>query len=419
MQKVKFAPSLLLNTLWMIGGFAFRFIIQAIYFLIIARTLMPEGYGIFAGASALTTVLSPFATWGSGNILIKHVSRKPESFSVYWGAALITSGLSGAVLVCLSFLLGMAILGSQQAFSVLLPIAIGDLLGVRMAELSGQAFQSRHRFSHTSFMWFALSIFRLGGVVLLFVLPMEKTIEVWAQIYMLSGLAAGILGVLWVNYSLGQGIISLQPMKGEWREGFYFSIGLSAQGAYNDLDKTLLLRLTTDSIAGTYAVAYRILDVAFTPIKALLAASYPRFFQEGGKSLTNAYKFSIKLLPWVLAWGILGGLGLTFVSNFLQLILGEKYFLIEKILPWLAPLLLFRAFHYIASDTLTGSGYQGIRSSIQAGIAILNLILNLFWIPLYGWLGAAWSSLISDGLLAVIVWYVVWVLRIRNATQNN
>jgi O-antigen/teichoic acid export membrane protein len=35
-------------------------------------------------------------------------------------------------------------------------------------------------------------------------------------------------------------------------------------------------------------------------------------------------------------------------------------------------------------------------------VAALNFVLNLWLIPAYGWIGAAWSSLASDGLLAVL-----------------
>jgi len=40
------------------------------------------------------------------------------------------------------------------------------------------------------------------------------------------------------------------------------------------------------------------------------------------------------------------------------------------------------------------------------GIAVFNVFLNLWIIPAYGWRGAAWSSLASDGLLAAILWLI-------------
>jgi len=46
---------------------------------------------------------------------------------------------------------------------------------------------------------------------------------------------------------------------------------------------------------------------------------------------------------------------------------------------------------------------------------LFNVVINFWWIPAYSWLGAAWSSLLSDGLLAVCLWALVW--RIARSSQ--
>ncbi len=53
---------------------------------------------------------------------------------------------------------------------------------------------------------------------------------------------------------------------------------------------------------------------------------------------------------------------------------------------------------------LTGAGYQGLRTLAQVGVAAFNILINLWIIPAYGWRGAAWSSIASDGLLALSFW---------------
>jgi hypothetical protein len=37
----------------------------------------------------------------------------------------------------------------------------------------------------------------------------------------------------------------------------------------------------------------------------------------------------------------------------------------------------------------------------------MNFALNLYLIPMYSWRGAAWSSLLTDGLLAAANWAVL------------
>jgi O-antigen/teichoic acid export membrane protein len=68
---------------------------------------------------------------------------------------------------------------------------------------------------------------------------------------------------------------------------------------------------------------------------------------------------------------------------------------------------VFRSFHMSAGDALTGAGHQKLRLCTQACAACLNFGTNLYLIPVYGWLGATWSSLATDGALAILNWMLL------------
>jgi len=91
-------------------------------------------------------------------------------------------------------------------------------------------------------------------------------------------------------------------------------------------------------------------------------------------------------------------------------LLGAEYARTTTALRWLSPLPLLKTLHYFVADSLTGAGLQGLRTSLQVGVAVFNILLNLWLIPAYSWRGAAWSSLASDGMLAASLWMAVLVL---------
>ena len=73
-------------------------VFQAVYFVLVARAL---GVGS-SGRSRLPGArwdLVPFATWGSGNMLVMEVARDPRTFSVSFGNTLVALGISGVVLL--------------------------------------------------------------------------------------------------------------------------------------------------------------------------------------------------------------------------------------------------------------------------------------------------------------------------------
>lgn len=92
-------------------------------------------------------------------------------------------------------------------------------------------------------------------------------------------------------------------------------------------------------------------------------------------------------------------------------ILGRQYADVTEALRWLAILPVLKTLHFFTADALTGAGHQGTRSLIQFGVAAFNVLINLWLIPSYGWRGAAWSSIASDGLLALSLLLVVTYLR--------
>jgi O-antigen/teichoic acid export membrane protein len=75
MKNRLFASELARNSWWMFLGQGLRLIIQMLYFVEIARSLGVRNYGAFVGVIALVGIVFPFGSLGSGNLLVKNVSR--------------------------------------------------------------------------------------------------------------------------------------------------------------------------------------------------------------------------------------------------------------------------------------------------------------------------------------------------------
>ena len=80
------------------------------------------------------------------------------------------------------------------------------------------------------------------------------------------------------------------------KEGVFYSLSMSAQTVYNDIDKTMLSRLSTLNATGIYGAAYRIVDVSCAPLKAMTSAAYPSFFREGQKGIAAAHALAKRIL---------------------------------------------------------------------------------------------------------------------------
>jgi O-antigen/teichoic acid export membrane protein len=387
------------NAAWMSLGQGFRLGLQALYFIVMARSLGVANYGVFIGVVALVGIVYPFATLGSGNLLVKNVARDANLFALYGGRALVTTAVASGTLFSVVLWLSHLVLPGSIPFRLVLLVAASDLFGLSIIQLCGQAFQAFERLNWTATINVMSSISRLAGALILVAVHRHPSALQWGYLYFTSTWMVAVAALLLVFVRLGPP--SFRPWKSfaELREGIFFSAGASAQTIYNDIDKTMLARLGTLEAAGIYGAAYRLIDVTFVPIQSLLAAAYPNFFRTGAAGISAALGYARRLLWGALAYAVAACLAIWLCAGVVPLILGREYLFTAEALRWLALLPVLKVLHYFLSDALTGAGYQGVRTGIQAGVALFNVLINLWIIPAYSWRGAAWSSIASDVLL--------------------
>jgi O-antigen/teichoic acid export membrane protein len=395
------ASLLVHNTVAMLVGSGTRLLIQGIYFVLIARALGAEQYGAFVGVVALVAILSPFASFGTGPILIRNVARDRKTFRYSWGNALWMISISGSALLGGVLLLAKFIMAGKVPLTLVFLVGLSDMLLAAIVALASQAFQAVEQLRRTAQVQIVLTGARAAAAVILILAVRHPTALSWGFFYCLSSAVGALYAIVLVCSRLGYPALSLRHLRDDLREGFYFAIGLSSATIYNDIDKAMLVRLATLGATGIYAAAYRLIDLSFQPVAALVYSAYPRFFKRGRQGLSGTTAFAKQLLPFATVYAVFAGAVLVLFAPVVPLVLGRDFGQSEGALRWLSPLVLFRAVHYFLADSLTGAGLQGLRSAIQVLVAGLNLGLDLWLIPNYSWRGAAWASLASEGTLVV------------------
>jgi O-antigen/teichoic acid export membrane protein len=410
--------TLLRNTAWMFLGQGMRQLLRAVYFLIVPRALGVDDYGLFVGVTSLAAILAPFASLGIGALLVKNVSRNKSVFAEYWGNSLAVSAASGAALISLMMGVARIFLPGKVPWTLVFVVALSDLLFAKVLDVGTQAFQAFDQLDKTAKLNVLASLSRVIGAVAFVVFFRRSGAMVWAWIYLLASVVTTAITMWWVNRSLGRPVLALWRIKPELLEGCYFSISLSSQTIYNDIDKVMMVQLSTLDGAGIYAAAYRLIDVAFLPVRSLLWAAYPSFFRHGQGGIAASTKYARRLIPRAGLYSLLACLTLFVGAPLVPHLLGAEYARTTTALRWLSPLPMLKTLHYFVADSLTGAGLQGLRTALQIGVAVFNILLNLWLIPAYSWKGAAWSSLASDGMLALSLWLtVLWLGRQEGARQ--
>lgn len=400
------------NSAWMFAGQGLSFVIQALYFIFLARLLNPMQYGVLAGAVAVVTVVSQYSTMGSGLLLLRYVSQSHQRFPEYWGNVLMSTAVYGSLIVLVLHVAGRWLVGAESA-SLLTLLAFSDCICGQLTTCAAQVFQSFEHMRPTATLNMLVSLFRLVLVCSMLCVMHHAVAIQWAVAMLVVSMCASCAAFIIVTRRFGWPRFQPRLLLTRGVEGFIFAVSGSTTSAYNDFDKVMLGHYGMIVANGIYSMAYRVINIATIPIQSIEAAAFPRFFREGAKGVAAVQPLARKILKRTVLLGLAAAVGAFLLAPIIPFVIGKGFKPSVSALRWLCLIPVFRSFHLCAGDAIAGVGQQKFRLACQVFAAGFNIALNVYLIPRYSWWGAAISSLLTDGGLAVLTWSVLFWLRRR------
>jgi O-antigen/teichoic acid export membrane protein len=400
-----FSSRIMKNASWMLCGQGVQLLGRMGYFVIIARSLGPTAYGTFVACTALAATVAPFASCGTGNVLVKYVAKDSGVLRRYVGTTLLTTLGCGSLLTLLLMALRAFVLPPTATVGLVIAVIIADVFANEIVGLCMYTFLALEQGSRYSYLAGVTTGVRLlAAFVLLVVTP---TATHWAYLYAISAAVSAIIGMVTVCMCCGMPKFELRSVPPAIKEGIHFATAFSSQSIYNDIDKTMLARIASPAAAAIYAVAYRFIEPAILPIRSLGAASFPEFFRRGEKGVKESLDLAISILRRSTLYGVVMALGLFLGASLIPHVLGPAYAESAIALRWLCLLPAFKCVHIFLSDALTGANFQWQTSSAQLAVCVFNILVNLWIIRAFAWRGAAWSSLMTDALLILLLYLII------------
>jgi O-antigen/teichoic acid export membrane protein len=398
--------SLAHNASWVLFGQGLSFACQGAYFIMLARLLGSVEYGIYAGAVAMVTIVSVYSPLGSPFTLIRHVSSCHQEFPFYWGNVLVTIATLGSVFIGILVSV-VPRLAHSCSWQLVLCVAVGDCFCGQLVDASSRVFQAFEKMWITAFLNSSTNLLRSIMAALMLWRLHHVTAWQWATVTLAISFLGCCLSLTLVTLKCGKPALSLRLLRNRLGEGSMFALSSSSTGISNNVDKAMLGHYGMNAANGIYTMAYRVVDICTTPITSIHAAAFPTFFRKGLGGISSTTEFALRILrrtgPIALAFA--GAMALA--APIIPRLVGPSFDQSVLALRLLCILPVFRSLQLSAGDALTGSGFLRLRLSVQITAAMFNFGINVYLIPRYGWVGAAWSSLATDGLLGVSNWLVL------------
>jgi|LSQX01.2.fsa_nt_gb O-antigen/teichoic acid export membrane protein len=183
--------------------------------------------------------------------------------------------------------------------------------------------------------------------------------------------------------------------------GIVYAMALFILNLNYKIDVVLLERLTVASEIGQYSIGVGIAELIWLLPSTLGVVIFSH--SSNAKDPAGFSKGMMKLFRVTFILSIICGLLLFFASEYLiPLVYGAAFAPSVEVLRILLPgIILMTAFKVLNMD-LAGKGKPQVSLIAFMPAVIINIVLNVLWIPLYGANGAALASTISYSLGSLI-----------------
>ena len=374
---------------------------------IVVRTLGKAGYGEWSTLFIVITLVGYFNNFGIEGVVLREAARSPEHEHEWIGSMLMLRliVLGPVMIICF----GAIALLSQNHSMLIAGLILLTAMPFGGVGALGLLFQ-----------------LRVDNRVPMFVLTLRSILWTIAVLIISSkggGIIALAIGLAATNTigSLVQGLAVLRlgvrrPRPSRKHIAHLVRVGLpiGISGllviAYARIDQVIVFVVKGSQQAGLYGAVYNVLDQShFVPISIMttlapvLAASWPG----DRERLIRTAQLTAELLA-VASFGALA-FAISAADPLVRLIFGAEFAAAAPALPVLGAAFILICFGYLNANLLLVLGLQQRLLRISIAALVVNLIGNLILVPLFGFMGAAWMTLVTE----VVVFAIALALVLR------
>ena len=371
---------------------------------VINRILSVDEVGIYSNYNSWYAVFSVLASFNLfGGILEVYLTKEPENKHQVVGSLCSLS-------VTISFFIFFIVLVFLQPvsrFVELKPIYLFIMAFQIISETIIQFWVVPKRYEY-SYKPYALLVISLFAVKCLFSIAFSYLLEQ-------DRVLGRILGLTFPSLVVSVFIIikivknaDIQSITCYWKKGLTFNLPLIphylATVFLASSDRFMILKLSNETDAGLYAVAYSFSSLALIVFSALNSAYNP-FSMKAIKD--EKYIDLSKVTESMIFFSVVFSLIMIFLApEGLYILGGESYLKTQTIIPILVTGIFFSSFYFVFSNIEFVHEKTKYIFPITAVGAGINILLNYILIPLHGYEMAAYTTLVGYIIIAVAHYWV-------------
>ena len=395
-MKKLFKSSIFHNFSWLFADKLIRLALSLFVSVVVARYLGPAQYGLWNYFLSFTMFFTAFVSLGFENIIPRELINHPEKEEEIISLAFALKIIGGLIGFCLSIF--TYYLYKKPDIELLIMMSLmASLLIFQAADIFDIFYKTKLQAKYAV----------IGRNIAFVIVALLKLYFVWKHfplIYFVATISIEfLLGGLLVFYMFMKQGHRISLRKLNWNLGFGFlkdGLPMAISGfmimIYMRIDQVMLTDMAGETANGIYSTGVRLIEIIYFVPMALADSFFPGIVyskkHEGDKYASNMLSFYSIMIYVAIAISIVT---IIVAKPMMNLLFGIEYEGSGAVLQVLGFSLLATFLSVASGKYLITENYLRViftRSFLGLG---LNIILNLLWIPKYGYMGAAYASLLS------------------------
>jgi O-antigen/teichoic acid export membrane protein len=361
---------------------------------LVVRTLGQSGYGQWSTGFASLALVGYFANFGMEGVALREAAREPEEEHEWIGAVMLLR----LMMLLPVMLVSLALILALQRSHEMLVAGVIMIVATPFGGVGALGLMFRLRVDNRVPMFILTLRSILWGIAVLIIY-----LEHGGMIALAAALVAtnAIGSLVQAGFALKLDARIPRPSRKYVRQVVRIGLPIGIGGlliiAYATVDQIIVYTIAGTNASGLYGSVYNLLNQAhFVPISILttlapvIAASWP---SDRARLLRTSRRAAE-----LLAVTSFGGLAFVIVAAtpVVRLIFGHAFVPAAPALPVLYAAFVFIAFGYLNGQLLIVLGLQKSMVYISVIALVVNVAGNLVLVPLTGFMGAAWMTLITE-----------------------
>lgn len=401
------------NAGWIIGCKIVQSLINLVIGIITARYLGPSNYGIISYVASVVAFALPIMQLGLRQTLVKEFVHSPDQEGRILGTALVINVISSffCVIGSVSF---VALVNAGERETILVCALYSLSLIFQATEMTQYWFQAKLLSKYPSIA--SLGAYIVVALYKVYLLVTGKSVVWFALSNVLDYFLISI--ILMVIYQK----IGKQRLSVDWRLGremlsrskYYILPSLMVM-IFQHTDRIMIKLMMGETETGFYSAALTCVGVSGFVFSAVIDSARPVIL-ELKKTKPELYeKRMIQLYSVITCISLAQSLAMTVLSKpIIHVLYGDQYAPAAGILCVAVWYITFSEYGSVRNIWILAEGEQKYLLWINASGALANVALNLIMIPIWGGIGAAIASLITQFFTNVIIGFIMKPIRRNN-----